>query len=211
MKEMKTLKFPNQDEPYEIVDAYAREQLPALITVTQIDGVFSADKTYDKLVALIQENNHVYCLYNERYFNLMVSNDSWTVFNIFDSTGTILDFEWIIFRPEGTVSVTSSSQDLGSIITEAKAYTDQVKSEIYGGAPVETLDTLTELATAFQENEEVVDVLNQAITTKYSADNPPPYPVTSVDGLTGAVVLPSEIWTFTLSDGSTVTKTVVVK
>jgi hypothetical protein len=25
MKEMKTLKFPNQDEPYEIVDAKARE------------------------------------------------------------------------------------------------------------------------------------------------------------------------------------------
>lgn len=27
MKEMKTLKFPNQDEPYEIVDAKAREQV----------------------------------------------------------------------------------------------------------------------------------------------------------------------------------------
>lgn len=30
MKEMKTLKFPNQDEPYEIVDAYAREQIDTL-------------------------------------------------------------------------------------------------------------------------------------------------------------------------------------
>ena len=27
MKEMKTLKFPNQEEAYEIVDAYAREQV----------------------------------------------------------------------------------------------------------------------------------------------------------------------------------------
>lgn len=27
MKEMKTLKFPNQEEAYEIVDAYAREQI----------------------------------------------------------------------------------------------------------------------------------------------------------------------------------------
>lgn len=29
MKEMKTLKFPNQEEAYEIVDAYAREQIAA--------------------------------------------------------------------------------------------------------------------------------------------------------------------------------------
>ena len=27
MKEMKTLKFPNQEEAYEIVDSYAREQV----------------------------------------------------------------------------------------------------------------------------------------------------------------------------------------
>ena len=67
MKEMKTLKLPNQDEPYEIVDAYAREHLPILITVTLTDGTYSADKTYEEISALIQNNNHVYCIYNERY------------------------------------------------------------------------------------------------------------------------------------------------
>ena len=46
---------------------------------------------------------------------------------------------------------------------------------------------------------------------QYSANNPPPYPVTSVNGQTGAVTLNSETWTFTLNDGSTVTKQVVVK
>lgn len=89
-------------------------------------------------------------------------------------------------------------------------YVDTKVADLVNSAP-ETLDTLGELAIAFEENEEVVDVLNQAIVTKYSADNPPPYPVTSVDGKTGAVVLSSETWTFTLADGTTVTKNVVIK
>lgn len=37
MKEMKTLKFPNQDDPYEIVDAYAREQITSLPSVSYVD------------------------------------------------------------------------------------------------------------------------------------------------------------------------------
>ena len=58
---------------------------------------------------------------------------------------------------------------------------------------------------------EIVDAYaREQLVTKYSSDNPPPYPVTSVNGKTGAVVLPSETWTFTLSDGSTVTKKVVI-
>lgn len=89
-------------------------------------------------------------------------------------------------------------------------YVEESVANLVNSAP-ETLDTLGELAAAFQENDEVVDVLNQAITTKYSADNPPPYPVTSINGQTGDVVLTSETWTFTLSDGSTITKEVVIK
>ena len=52
---------------------------------------------------------------------------------------------------------------------------------------------------------------------QYSASNPPPYPVTSVNGGTGDIVidmstfdLAAESWTFTLEDGSTVTKKVVI-
>lgn len=51
-------------------------------------------------------------------------------------------------------------------LESAKAYTDQVKSDILGGAPKETLDTIAELATAFEENAEVIEVLNQAIVNK---------------------------------------------
>ena len=100
--------------------------------------------------------------------------------------------------------------EANTLHTEILEYVDDEVAALVNSAP-ETLDTLGELAAAFQENDEVVDVLNQAITTKYSADNPPPYPVTSINGQTGDVVLTSETWTFTLSDGSTITKEVVIK
>ena len=92
---------------------------------------------------------------------------------------------------------------------EIKDYVDDEVAALVNSAP-ETLDTLGELAEAFQENKEVVDVLNEAIATKYSSSNPPPYPVTSVQGKTGAVNFTTETWTFTLSNGSTVTKKVLL-
>ena len=46
-----------------------------------------------------------------------------------------------------------------------KTYVDEKVSNLVGSAP-ETLDTLGELATALQENEEVIQVLNDAIVTK---------------------------------------------
>ena len=97
-----------------------------------------------------------------------------------------------------------------AIATKAdKTYVDDEVAALVNSAP-ETLDTLGELATALQENEDVVSILNEAITTKYSADNPPPYPVTSVQGQTGEVTFNSETWTFTLADGTVVTKQVLI-
>lgn len=90
-----------------------------------------------------------------------------------------------------------------------EGYVDDEVAALVNSAP-ETLDTLGELAEAFQEHEEVVDVLNAAIVTKYSSTNPPPYPVTSVQGKTGDVNFTTETWTFTLSNGSTVTKKVLL-
>lgn len=55
---------------------------------------------------------------------------------------------------------------LGMIADKAdKSYVDTKVADLVNSAP-ETLDTLGELATALQNNEEVVDVLNQAITNK---------------------------------------------
>lgn len=119
---------------------------------------------------------------------------------------------------ENDVGFLTEHQDLSNYYTKEQAnelhndlnnYISTEITDLVNSAP-ETLDTLGELAIAFQENEEVVEILNQAITTKYSADNPPPYPVTSVQGLTGNVSLPYETWTFTLDDGSTITKKVVI-
>ena len=67
---------------------------------------------------------------------------------------------------------------LGAISTKAeKSYVDERVAALVNSAP-ETLDTLGELATAFNENKEVVDALDAAITTKKNAD----IIVTYVDG-----------------------------
>lgn len=100
--------------------------------------------------------------------------------------------------------------EANTLHTEITDYVDNEVAALVNSAP-ETLDTLGELAAALQENEEVVNVLDKAITTKYSADNPPPYPVTSVEGKTGEVVLNYETWTFQMADGTVVTKEVYVK
>ena len=55
-----------------------------------------------------------------------------------------------------------------------------------------------------------VDEASEILTTKYDENNPPPYPVISVQGKTGAVQFTTETWTFTLSNGSTVTKKVLL-
>ena len=59
---------------------------------------------------------------------------------------------------------------LSSISTKAdKTYVDEAVAGLVGSAP-ETLDTLGELATAFNEHQEVVDALDAAITVKKNKD-----------------------------------------
>lgn len=55
-----------------------------------------------------------------------------------------------------------------------------------------------------------VDETSEILTAKYDENNPPPYPVTSVQGQTGDVVFTTETWTFTLADGTVITKQVLV-
>lgn len=56
-----------------------------------------------------------------------------------------------------------------STLNSAKSYTDTKISTLINSAP-ETLDTLGELAVAFQENKSVVDTLNSAIGSKASQE-----------------------------------------
>lgn len=53
MKEMKTLKFPNQEEAYEIVDAYAREQLENLPKATAVPDATGDTTTAAEFNALL--------------------------------------------------------------------------------------------------------------------------------------------------------------
>lgn len=50
-------------------------------------------------------------------------------------------------------------------LIEAKSYADTAVAALVNSAP-ETLDTLGELATAFQENADMVEILNAAVTNK---------------------------------------------
>ena len=66
-------------------------------------------------------------------------------------------------------ALNAAKKELSNDIQAVKNYTDTEIANLVNSAP-ETLDTLGELATAFQENKEVVDVLNDAIATKASID-----------------------------------------
>lgn len=56
-------------------------------------------------------------------------------------------------------------EEFEDILTEAKAYSDTKIAALVDSAP-DTLDTLGELAVALEENQDVVAVLDAAITTK---------------------------------------------
>lgn len=55
-----------------------------------------------------------------------------------------------------------------------------------------------------------IDENSEILTAKYDENNPPPYPVVSVQGQTGEVTFNSETWTFTLTNGTVVTKQVLI-
>ena len=94
--------------------------------------------------------------------------------------------------------------------TEIEDYVDTQIAALVNAAP-ETLDTLGELAAAFEENKEVVEVLDSAISTKANQSDLTTLQNTVSSHTTEINLLKTEIWTFTLSNGSTVTKQVVVK
>lgn len=88
---------------------------------------------------------------------------------------------------------------LSSIENKAdKTYVDEKITNLVNSAP-ETLDTLGELATALQENEDIVNVLNQAIIEK--ADK------TYIDELIAGIPTESDILIVDCPDGSTISRT----
>ena len=78
------------------------------------------------------------------------------------------------------------------------SYVDEKVANLVNSAP-ETLDTLGELAIALQENDEVVEVLNNAITTKADKDY--------VDGLIADIPTESDVVIVDCPDGTTISHT----
>ena len=90
-------------------------------------------------------------------------------------------------------------QRLNNIANKAdKTYVDEKISALIGSAP-ETLDTISELAEAFQENDEIINVLNEAIVAK--ADK------TYVDELIANIPTESDIFIVDCPDGSIISHT----
>lgn len=92
-------------------------------------------------------------------------------------------------------------------------YVDNQVAALVNAAP-ETLDTLGELATAIEEHQDVTDALDAAITNKADKTTTETAiaDLQSKDNSFEATfaLLNPEIWTFTLTDGSTVSKQVVL-
>jgi hypothetical protein len=88
---------------------------------------------------------------------------------------------------------------LNEIINKAdKTYVDEQVAGLVDSAP-DTLNTIGELATALQENKEVIDVLNEAIVVK--ADK------TYVDEAIANIPTESDIFIVDCPDGSTISHT----
>lgn len=99
-----------------------------------------------------------------------------------------------------------SSNDYDS---ETKTFVDTLKTKNLATQEVVDLH-LTDVNNPHIVTKAQVGLSNVDNVKQYSETNPPPYPVTSVNGQTGAVSFTTEEWTFTLSDGSTITKRVML-
>lgn len=99
-----------------------------------------------------------------------------------------------------------SSNDYDS---ETKTFVDTLKTKNLATQEIVDLH-LTDVNNPHIVTKAQVGLSNVDNVKQYSETNPPPYPVTSVNGQTGAVSFTTEEWTFTLSDGSTVTKRVML-
>lgn len=105
-------------------------------------------------------------------------------------------------------------RDMGEYVTQEEM--DGAIADLVNSAP-ETLDTLGELATAFEENADMVATLDAAVTNKAekaeleSAQDLIEVNAKNIGSMQTALnKYSTETWTFTLDNGSTVTKKMVI-
>lgn len=139
--------------------------------------------------------------------------------------------EYLVLTDEENVIFSDDGAGLSvEYIADTRKYVDQHGGGGGGGITKETDPTVPAWAKASKKptyTKSEVGLGNVDNVKQYSASNPPPYPVASVNEKTGAVQLSasdvgaatmaevqnlftSETWTFTLADGSTVEKKVAL-
>ena len=109
-------------------------------------------------------------------------------------------------------SKSEADEKIQEMLGFAKQYTNSEIAALINGAPT-TLDTLGEIATAMAENADVVAALDGAIGSKAAAADLSAHTgnKSNPHGVTASQIgLSTENWTFTLADGSTVTKVVYI-
>ena len=127
-------------------------------------------------------------------------------------TGTEAEFAQKLNETANAYTKEETDTIAQETLSAAKKYTDDELAELINGAPT-TLDTLGEIATAMAENADVVTALNDAIGSKAAATDLTAHTGNKENphGVTAAQLgLSTESWTFTLEDGSAVTKAVYV-
>lgn len=99
----------------------------------------------------------------EKKINNLVINEieSFGVYNYMKDNGLLNRSEVYTLYPEAIKNYVESE----TVNKADKTYVDEKIADLVNSAP-ETLDTLGELADAFEENQDMVETLNQAITNK---------------------------------------------
>jgi hypothetical protein len=122
--------------------------------------------------------------------------------------------EFIVLQSPNETKYTPAVTDSGLLIAEPVDGGESIVPISVESDP--TVPAWAKAATKPSYTKSEVGLGNVLNVRQYSENNPPPYPVTSVNGKKGAVVLTMEnlglqyeVWTFTLEDGSTVTKNII--
>lgn len=140
------------------------------------DFMFYTDRSFNTTYSvdmsdLTTANNVKYTIFNNgKYLGINNTDEFTPTSNYQPATKKYVDDSVSSISTENS-SIYETKEDASAKLEEAKSYADQVKSDILGGAPKETLDTIAELATAFEENAEVVEAINQAITNKANVEH----------------------------------------
>ena len=119
-----------------------------------------------------QNGQTVYFQKNLELLNLLEINNDYATFYMYYVTQegkprqqiVAISGDTIIMELDDEYDYATANQ-LANKLTEAKTYTDTKVAALVNSAP-ETLDTLGELATAFADNQDMIETLDAAITNK---------------------------------------------